>query len=221
MQLLKSKIGLEEFIPHVQAHALGSDNDSMLPDNAAKSFVRNSAIKFAEKSGFLKETIFVDLQCGQTKYPIESLDGETIIGIKKAKLGDFETCDCSGFHWNWGGIDFRFCDDILEIYPAPTKDIPQGLEVEIVIAPCRDACEIDYQFYSKWFDAVINGALAEIHLMPNQPWSSVSRHDTRQRAFNEDVGRASVRRVLEGRREPLQAQMNSDFITCKTSQRRW
>lgn len=221
MHLLKRKVSLDKFLPHVLAHTAGEGNDNMLPEGAAKSFILNSAISFAERSGFLCETIKVDLQCGMSKYPIESLQDETIIGVNKARLGDLSSTDC-GMSWNWGGVLFSFKDDMLEIYPAPTKDIPAGLEVEIVVAPSRDSCELDAQFYDKWFDAVINGALAEIHMMPNYPWSSVSRSDARRRMFNEDVGRSTVRRVMDGTREPLKIEMNRDFACMgRRNQRRW
>lgn len=220
MQLLKQTRPIEDFLPHVLIHTRGDDQTGGLPSEAALSFIRNAAITFADKSGVLTQVIKVDLQCGLSEYPLDVKDCETIIGVKRAKYGSFFSEDC-GCSWTWGGVDFWFDDDVLHIYPAPTKDVYEGLEVEVVLTPSRDACELDAQFFSKWHDAIISGALSEIHSMPGFPWSSVTRADYRNRKFNEEISRYTIRKVLHGRREPLYAMPNPNFVTCRTSQRRW
>lgn len=220
MQLLKAKVNIDKFLPHVQSNTIGSEEEGMLPPAAALSFIRNSIISFAEKSGIITTKIKVDLQCGLGEYLIEEVNDETIIGVKSVKLGSFEQEDC-GLCWNWGGISFEFDDNILRICPVPDKDVEDGLELEVVVVPSRDACEVDEQFYRKWFDAIINGALSEIHLMPNYPWSSVSRADYRRRLFEDDVSRAAVRRVMKGNRVPLQVTANPDWFPSRCHRRRW
>jgi len=221
MQLLKAKINLNMFLPHVQAYTIGSEEEGMLPEAAALSFIRNSVIAFAEKSGIITTKVKVDLQCGLKEYLIEEVSGETIIGIKSAKYRGFCEEDC-GLNWNWGNVDFQFEDDILTICPAPSEDSEDALELELVVIPRRDACEVDHQFYTKWFDAIIAGALKEIHLMPNFPWSSVSRADYRSREFEDAISRASIRRVMKGHRKPGVMQANPDWMPngC-TIRRRW
>lgn len=220
MQLLKRTKPLEDFLPHILIHTAGTDESGSLPKEAALSFIRNAAIQFADKSGVLTQKIYVDLQCGLSEYPIETADCETIIGVKYAKYREHEASDC-GCSWSWGSVSFTFHDDVLSIHPAPTNDAQGGLEVEVVLTPNREACELDAQFFDKWHDAIVHGALSEIHSMPGQPWSSVTRADYRNRRFHEEISRFSVRRVLAGRREPLMAAPNPNFITCRTSQRRW
>lgn len=220
MQLLKRKVSLDKFLPHVKANTIGSEEEGMMPDNVALSFIRNSAIAFAERSGVLTETIKIDLQCGLDEYPIETSDESTVIGIKSAELGDFNSQDC-GLTWSWGEVMFEVEDDVLKIWPVPDKDIDRGLELEVVVAPSREACSVDAQLYTKYFDAIIDGALFEIHMMPNYPWSSVSRADYRRRQFDDKISKASVNRVLKGNRRPMKARLNSDWKTCRTYRRRW
>lgn len=219
MKLFRNKRPIEDFIPHILLNTAGTEESGALPKEAAISFIRNAAILFADNTGLLTEKIHIDLQCGLQDYLIETSDCETVIGIKKAKYENFssENCGCS---WTWGNVDFTFNDDMLNICPAPNKDVENGLELELVLTPKRDACELDEQFYNKWFDAILNGALAEIHAMPDLPWSSVTRADYRNRKFHEEIGRYTVRKVLEGRREPLYLRPNPNFIIGR-SQRQW
>ncbi len=220
MFLLNSTVSIDKFVPHIVANTFDENGGNSLPENVAQSYIRNSAISFAEKTGMITETIEVPIQCGMTCYPIESRNCETIIGVKSAKLENFESLDC-GCNWSWGNVDFTFDDDQLYINPAPTKDDNQVIVLEVIVIPNRDACEVNSQFYDKWFDAIINGALAEIHMMPNRPWSSVSRAEYRRKLFNEDVSRATIRKVLQGKREPLKMRPNYDWTKRRNSQRRW
>jgi hypothetical protein len=221
MRLLRQTRPLTDFAPHVLANTFGDENQGSLPEAAAISYIRNSVISFAERSGILKEKMKIDLQCGLDCYPLVTKNCETIIGVKKAKLGDFSEEDC-GCTWSWGSVCFEMCDDSLIISPAPTEDIKDGLEVEIIVAPSRDTCDVDAVFYDKWFDAIINGALAEIHLMPNRPWTSNSKAAYRMTRFNEDVSRASTRKVLnEVQGQPMRMGPSSNWTKFNNSQRRW
>lgn len=219
MQLLSRTRPIEDFLPHILIHTAGNDESGALPKEAALSFIRNAAIQFADKTGLLTKVIYVDLQCGLSSYPID-VNNETIIGVKRAKYKEFESFDC-GCSWSWGHVSFSFNDDVLSIHPAPTSDVERGLEVEVVLTPTRDACDLDAQFYDKWHDAIVDGALSEIHGMSGFPWSSVTRSDFRNRKFHEEISRYTVRKTLGGRREPLYATPNPNFVTCRTSQRRW
>jgi hypothetical protein len=210
MKLLKQTTPLEKFLPHVLAFTLGNEQTGSLPDNAALSFIRNSAFTFAEKTGILKDTLTIDLQCGLDSYPLEMVSCEQIISVSRAKLGDFESVDC-GFGWTWGNVDFQFYDDVLKVWPVPTENIEHGLEVDVILAPNKDACEVDSRLYDKWHEAIIHGALAEIHMMPGRPWSSVSRADYRRRLFNEEISRAIGRKVLNGKGEMPRMSMNNDW----------
>ena len=220
MKLNKQTVPYDKFLPHVLAFTIGDEQSGSLPENAALSFIRNAAFTFAEKTGIIRDTIKVDLQCGLDEYPLDVSSCEQIIGINRARLGNFETLDC-GFNWSWGSVSFQFDDDVLKVWPVPTQDVEDGLELEVVLAPSKDACEVDTRIYDKWHDAIIHGALSEIHMMPGRPWSSVNRADYRRRLFNEEVSRAINRKVLNGNRQALSMQLDPNWRIGRTSQRRW
>jgi hypothetical protein len=220
MQLLKNKTDYKSFIPHILANTVNTENDTVLPESAAISFVRNACINFAERTGIIKQRLVIDLQAGLSEYPLDALDCETIIGVSKAKMVNFESEDC-GTRWSWGNVTFEFDDDVLYVHPAPDHDVDGGLELEIVLSPSRDSCEVDSVLYDKWFDAILNYALSEIHMMPGYPWSSVTRAEYRKRLYNEDVTRAIVRKVLKGNTQPLKVMPNPDFMVRRSAQTRW
>lgn len=198
MHLLKQTANLEDFLPHILAATVGSEDGPSLPKEAAISYLREAAITFCEKTGIIKRDIYIDLQCGLSEYLLETLDcDETILRISEAHLGNFSSepdCLC----WSWGNVGFEFDDDMLKVSPPPSEDIQNGLHVKAVVAPAPDACKVDYQLYSKWRSIIVDGALAEVHLMSNQPWSSIGRSDLRRRQFNEAIERVKIGKLTKG-----------------------
>lgn len=228
MQLLQQTKPLDVFVPHVIANTFGyNENQGPLPESAALSFIRNAAISFAERTQILKERVVIDLQCGLSEYPVETNNFETVLAISKAVVGTFSTDDpvcyfecgnrCAS--WSFGEVQFEFDDDLIRIHPAPVKDIPGGLILEVIKVPTRDACELDTQFYNKYFDAIVSGALAEIHLMPNRPWSSNAKADYRRKLFEEEVSRAVTRKVMNGGTQQLKMRPPGSFMTFKSQRR--
>ena len=207
MQLLNQTVSLEEFLPHVLAAVVGSEDGPTLPKEAALSYIRNSAINFSDKTGIIKRKIKVDLQCGLSEYLVETPDCETILRISDVSLGQFN-CQPDCMSWSWGEVDFQFDDDTLIICPAPKEDVEDGLYIEAIVAPSQDSCEVDYQLYSKWKDAIVNGALSEIHLMSNQPWSSLGRSDLRRKQFEEAVSKVTIGKMMQGKEETLRMRPN-------------
>lgn len=220
MKLLKTTVPLEDFLPHVIAATIDNEGKTSLPENAAISYIRNAAITFARRTQILKDTIYVDLQCGLTDYPIETSDCEKIVSIKSAKFSDWEVEDC-GLGWSFGEVNFKFADDVLRISPAPNKDIPRSLELEVVTVPNRDACELDSRLYDQWHDTIVNGALASIHAMPSRSWSSMSRADYLRKLFNEEIGEANVDRVMDGHDGPLRMSIARNWSRNCSRQYGW
>lgn len=217
------KVPITKFIPHVIANTIGAEDEGMLPEAAALSFIRNAIIDFADRSGIITEKVCIDLQCGLSEYLIETPES-TIIGIKKAEMGEWAHLNSeNSFNWRWGEVKFEMEDDVINIWPTPTADVRDELKLELAVTPARDACEVDEVFYNKYFNAIIDGAMAEIHLMPNYPWSSVSRADYRRKRFEDAISKAVVRRVQKGNRRPLRMEPNMDWVPSASCgyRRRW
>mgnify|MGYP003604446108 CR=1 FL=1 len=220
MQLVNNKVRYEEFTSHVIANTINPSEDTSLPESAAISFVRNACIDFAKRSKVIRKHTRIDLQCGLSEYPLDGLDCERVIGVAKVRMGRHENEDC-GMGWSWGNVHFEFEDTVLRVHPAPDRDIEDGLELELILQPTRESCEVDARIFEDHYDAIVNYALAEVHMMPGFVWSSVTRADYRKRLYNEAVGMATVTQVMKGRRGPLKSPPNPDFFTYRTAQRRW
>lgn len=220
MQLLNNKVDYKEFVPHILANTVNTTDDTTLPEAAAISFVRNACIDFAKRSKVIRKKVKIDLQCGLKDYPLDSLDCERVIGVSYAKLGQHEQEDC-GLYWNWGNVHFQFENEVLTVHPIPDRDIEDGLHLELILQPTRESCSVDSRIYDDHYDAIVNHALFEIHMMPGYPWSSVTRADYRKRLYNEAIGVATVAQVQKGNMRPMKAPPNPDFFTCRTAQRRW
>lgn len=220
MNFLTTSVPIEDFLPQVLAATLDEKGETSLPSNAAISYIRSAAIEFARRTNILKHTIRVDLQCGLREYVLETTGCETVIGVTSARYEDWYEEDCGTF-WSFGGINFQLDNGILKLNHAPKEDIPGGLILEVITVPNRDACTLDSRLFDQWHDAIVNGALSNLYMMPSRPWSSVSRADYSRRLFNEAIGMATVSRVMEGKRGPLKMRLTNSWRPSYTRQHTW
>lgn len=185
MLLPRNRTKLDDFLPHVMAMVQG-DSRPALPSSVALSYLRNSAIKFAQQSSVLRRKEKIKLQPGQLSYPlIDAPEEEKVYRIVKAYYGDDECC---------GREVYVFLDD--DVMCIGSHEVPSEmcedvyLTVEFVVIPTRKACSVDEVLHTDWHDAIIDGALEQVHLMPQRPWTSGTASRERQRSFNVAVGEA-------------------------------
>lgn len=185
MLLPRNRTKLDEFLPHVMAMVQG-DSRPALPSAVALSYLRNSAIKFAQQSSVLRRTEKIKLQPNQLAYPLVDVpEEEEVYRIVSARYGDEDCC---------GREVYVFLDD--NIMCVGSHEVPPDtcegvyLTVEFVVIPTRRACSVDDILYTIWHDAIIDGALEQLHLMPQRPWTSGTASRERQRNFNMAVAEA-------------------------------
>lgn len=198
MLLPRRKINLEEFLPHVMAMVQGDSRDG-LPSNVALSYIRNAAIRFAERSRVLRRHHTVRFQPNLTCYPLLDGDDEVILQVTGACHND-------------GPIGVgSFEDNVLRICYTPNEcDIE--FEVMYVVKPTRKACAVDELLYEEWHDAIVAGALSDLHLMPQQPWTSGQSHLLRRQEFERGVAQARIRRWREGTDKVQRAEANQNYV---------
>lgn len=192
---------IKDFLPKVRAFSRGTDEVADLNDEVLLDFIRDSIISFVQDTKVLREYIDIELQCGVCDYPLLVPTCENIIGVGEISVGE-DCYDCAGERWwTWGDIDFRIDEDsdILRINRAPLED-GRVLKTQIFVVPKRDACEVDEILYQRYHDKIIYKALYNIHMMPNMPWSSVSRADRYLRQYQEGTVEVTERRMDRGRK---------------------
>jgi len=72
------------------------------------------------------------------------------------------------------GIDYTIanrCHDI-HIVAEPTKDILEGLEVQVALRPKLTATYICDRYYDDWFEVWVHGLLARMMAMPAKTWTN-------------------------------------------------
>lgn len=191
------------FLPRVVAAAPG------LPDVAAQSYLRDAAIRFCEASGWLEREAILPMARGVYDYPVVPADCERVVRVVAVSIR--RHIPHEGWH------DERNFDprrDVLEdgcgfrIEALETPDVSvwidregdacDRLRVRYVAAPTHDACRLDARLAEEWGQALVDGALADLLLLPEQPFSDPRLAAMYRGKFDAAILRARTRR-LRGR----------------------
>jgi hypothetical protein len=181
------------FLARVVAAAPG------LPDVAAHSYLRDAAIRFCEASGWLEREAVMPMACGVRDYPLLPADCERVVRVVTVSIN---------------GDTLRPRRDILEtgcgfrVGPLETADATVRVDrdgdacdtlcVRYVAAPCHDACRLDARLAEEWGRALVEGALADVLLLPGHPFSDPRLAAVYSHRFDAAMLRARTRR-LRGR----------------------
>jgi len=191
------------FLARVVAAAPG------LPDVAAHSYLRDAAIRFCEASGWLEREALLPMACGVRDYPVVPSDCERVVRVVAVSIGR-RTPD-----GRWP--DDHLLDprrDVIEtgcgfrVEALETPDVSvwidqegdacDSLRVRYVAAPTHDACRLDARLAEEWGRALVEGALADVLLLPGQAFSDPRLAAVYGQRFEAAILRARTRR-LRGR----------------------
>jgi hypothetical protein len=180
-----------------------------LPDVAAHSYLRDAAIRFCEASGWLEREAALPMACGVCDYPIVPADCERVVRVVAVSIGCAANHD--GMHHDRmldprrdvieTGCGFRV--EALEtpdvsVWIDREGDAGDTLRVRYVAAPRHDACRLDARLAEEWGRALVEGALADVLLLPGQPFSDPRLAAVYGQRFDAAILRARTRR-LRGR----------------------
>lgn len=179
--------GFEALLPRVFAGAPG------LPETAAEHYLREAAIQFCEQSGWLQRDTRFPTACGMRVYPLLPAECERVMRVQRVWFGhrpydDF--CD-DGVPFAVDAIDTSDAAVVL----AEESDGCEPLNARYIAVPVHDACVIDARLIEEWGRTLIDGALADLCMLPDQPFSSPALAAVYARQFENDVRRARVRRI--------------------------
>lgn len=207
MLLQRNKVDLALFVPDVMAMTRGDGTRKGLPAEVAVSFVRDAIIDFARLSSAVCRTEYIRLQPGLCEYPLVDCDSdEEIHSIVEAGEKDcpVETC----------GLD-----NGCLVLPDGFGYFSDTLRVEYSVIPCRDACEVDEYLYKHHKTAIVAGALASLHLMPQRPWTSGEAARQRRVQFEEDVAEARKMKLRNRNADRQSVRANFGYVRPKRSGR--
>ena len=171
-----------DFLPYVMNEVPGC------PRPVATEFVRKFAIRLCEKAFIIKkEASEIMISADVAKYSLNFTEnlyrpvgivyaqyqsGAQMDSTSEAKLSDRAP--------NWRTLTtsqrpnhyFLTLDDKLQVYPKPTTDLTDPIDVECYVAPIRTASKIDTYVFNTYAETIAYGALSELQLMPDQSWSN-------------------------------------------------
>lgn len=180
-------VGFDALLPRLFAAAPG------LPETAAEHYLRDAAIQFCEQSGWLQRDTRFPVVCGTETYPLLPADCERVMRVQRVWPGH------TPFNTRWDdGISFGV--DAIDTFDAAVviedpldEDAP--LNVRYIAVPMHDACVIDERLIAEWGQTLVEGALSDLCMLPDQPFSNSAQAAIYARLFEEDVRRARVRRI--------------------------
>jgi hypothetical protein len=197
---------LTDFHPYVLPFA------PQVPEVVANVAIRTAIIALARRSRMLTRTFFIDAQRGVSDYPfdvsVDSYGDKTemnlvavthvcVLGVELRPLADKPCAECRtppGFV-----LTGR---DLINVYPTPYRDVEDGVEVTVAVAPSQSACVFPDEVFDEWGQQVGHGALAWLLRMPKQEWSNFPLAREFQRNWVVDLtsakGYASAKRTEGG-----------------------
>lgn len=186
------------FLARVVAAAPG------LPDVAAQSYLRDAAIRFCEATGWLEREAVLPMACGVRDYPVVPADCERVVRVVAVSIG-CNTPDDSMLDPRRDVLEMG-CGFRVEALETPDVsvwidregDACDTLRVRYVATPRHDACRLDARLAEEWGRAIVEGALADVLLLPGQPFSDPRLATVYGQRFDAAILRARTRR-LRGR----------------------
>ena len=186
------KVSLEAFLPELSLEI------PELSDDILMHYVRNAAIEFAERSLALQREITMCLQSCVPDYILEAPDCMRIISLHKVKAnGKRAYADCAQC-CQFDDLEVTWQQpDILWVRPVPVE--PQEITVVVSVAPHHDACELDEVLLTRYKEAILAGARAQLYGLQRRPWTSLVSAVEQRKEFDRRIAAAGTDRLLQGR----------------------
>lgn len=153
-------ISVDEFYPEVELEARG------VPSNVVQLHVSEAAIEFAKETNVLVRYQSIRPQSCVADYYLTPYANEQISRPLSICI-DGEERFLGGHnrplaYW-WRGNEWKFVPPFqLHVTPAPKNDCEECIVVKYSAMPVRNACDIDREFFDRYRNAILNGALARI-----------------------------------------------------------
>lgn len=170
-------VPLSQFFPRLLPHVLGCS------EPLAQQALLDSAIEFCGRTLAVVEP--VDPITVPTGFP--SVEIETPTGTQVAQvlsvMFDGQALEALP-SWETASLDAPngtpkafWGEDIDEAYhltllPAPDRLVRNGLKVRLALQPTRSATQVHSILYERFADAIVDGALAILYAVPDQPFTN-------------------------------------------------
>jgi hypothetical protein len=159
---------------------------SQLPEELAVEFVRQATIRFARETGILRDIATINAEPNVLDYNVYTTDNyniDRVVGVTFAK-------DCIN-----PKVEFR---PPHHIHLSRSVGKRQHGQVELVVVPNQDCFYLEDSLYELHAKDLAAGALAEIHKLPDQAFTSLDMAVMREREFRSAINNARTRELKKG-----------------------
>ena len=175
------------------------------PEMVALHAAKMTTIDFCRRTQWWKYTSDpVDLTAAEANYDVEVPNGTEPITVVAAWYNDrplwpmgFSTRNRFQFRnlSTHNGSPQAFAHDNplqLTLMPVPKADEAGALVMTVAIQPKRSSTGADRDMMERFFDALVNGSLARVLSIPNQPFTSPDTALLREKLYREEVTKAKI-----------------------------
>lgn len=154
------------FLPDIEPYARG------VPAELAMHRAREATIEFAKYTLALTRLYYADLYATVEDYSFEPTDGYTPVVVKRV-LAEGRPLDVlTDLPVRGDRGAFYAPPGTIYIAPPPSKDVVDGLEIEVALTPSRDSCELDAFFFEMFGEGIAAKAVHDLLLMRGTDWYS-------------------------------------------------
>ena len=182
----------DDFLPLAIPHLPGCPNASI------KTYLALSARDFFTKTYLWQDDIdAVVLKPNQVEYDLDAeAEVEDVLAVviegqqldrTEFRLIPFERRDEVGqprMYW-------IHSDRTIRVFPTPDK--PATLSISAVLKPARNARGVEDWIYETWADTIVNGAVAQLAIMPGKEWTSIEMAAMHKALFEQAVTKTRIR----------------------------
>lgn len=186
-RLVPEYVGWDKWVDEIGFAAPG------VLDDMAAYYARQAAIEFAKKTRVLRRYFDIPLQRCVTDYYPCPMDGERIELINQVCING----ECMTPRRD-AGCELHYCGWRVKFNP-PNQIIVDGdmctdhngrITVVAHVSPTKNACEVDAMLFDRYEDAITQGALSRLYVLPGRKWTSSGLSDVSRKRFTIAMDRA-------------------------------
>lgn len=175
------------------------------PEHVAEHAIRATVIDFCKRTlWWTYKSDPIDLVADEKAYDIEVPNGTEPISVIAAWYDSMPLWPLGRATKNrWHPLDpdsrrsrpmaFTQSEDKEVILsPVPEKSESGMLVLLTAIRPKRSSTSADAEMLERWFDCLVDGALARVYAIPNQPFTSPDMSLMRQKTYRAGVTDAKI-----------------------------
>ena len=174
------------------------------PNPLIQNKVRQAAIEVCKRTMVSRETLdLIDIEDGVKKYKLEPpsscLKIWRVLWMKHASVRLLNPIArhgmvSMGFDWEnatgEAATDWiQITNDVVQLWPAPTKNLDEGLEAHVAFIPDPQSPKLDERLYFYYKEAIVAGTLSKLLNMSGTDWYDRNSAMFREKEFQVEISK--------------------------------